>query len=120
MKTVIETLLEELLLITNLLKEKVTQDDTEPEDWLEILQQRQEIMNKIQSLLDKDNHLEPTLRNLFGEKILQLESEIKQSMDHKKQVLEKNIQKLNQTKNMNRQYGSSGYTAYGAFFDTKK
>ncbi|WP_139491169.1 flagellar protein FliT [Brevibacillus dissolubilis] len=131
--TPLEEVLEQLWTHTLALKELVDKEQVEPEEdnqvepeayaelWVTLLQQRQSMMNQIDTMIQQGATLSEDLKQRYIARIYQLDQEIAPKVMARKKMVEMQIGKLRRAKTANNQYaGQSGYNAYGAFFDKKK
>ncbi|MGD8190275.1 hypothetical protein ACQCN2_09865 [Brevibacillus ginsengisoli] len=120
----LEMLLEELVLLTQTLKSTIEQYSTTseevPDDWVDILEKRQLVMDQISLQLQEGSSLTEKQKLQLLD-IQQVDQHLIPLMVENKNKVQTQINQLNKTKVMNQQYNGYGVkTAYGAFFDKKK
>ncbi|WP_054025394.1 flagellar protein FliT [Bacillus sp. FJAT-28004] len=122
MNTSLDSLLNELLNHTLSLEQRVLDDNSEPEEWIELLNKRQEIIDLVSELLAQGLSFTDTQRKTYLQPAYEIDQKIVPIMDRKKQALGSEIMNMKKTQAVNQQYGDYGnsYSPYGAFFDKKK
>ncbi|WP_053373825.1 flagellar protein FliT [Paenibacillus sp. FJAT-27812] len=120
--TSLESLLNDFLHITRSLEERVVDENSEPEEWIELLDKRQEHINALTILLSQGIAFTDSQKKSCLQPAYEIDLRIFPIMDQKKKKLESEIINLKKSKAANQQYGDYGnsYSPYGAFFDTKK
>ncbi|MDT3417892.1 MULTISPECIES: hypothetical protein [Brevibacillus] len=120
MTTPMETLAEELLKVTLKLANTVKQEESDPNEWINMLEQRQQLMNDINAWLLKGETIGPRPLKYIQEAYV-LDNQVISVIKEKQEELQTNLLKINQLRVAGDRYSySSGPTGYGAFFDTKK
>jgi flagellar protein FliT len=119
--TSLDSLLNDFLLITLALEKRVLDDESEPEEWIELLNQRQVIMDCLSKLLSEGITISTTQKQAYLQPVYEVDLKIVPAMDRKKKELESEMANVRRSKAINQQYGGYGksYSPYGAFFDTK-
>lgn len=120
--TSLDFLLKDLLKSTYLLEKSLLDNESEPEEWIELLNQRQEIMDSLSILFSQGVSLTDAQKKSFLQPIHEVDLTIVPMIHRKKKVLEFEMINMNKSKAVNQQYGDFGhsYSPYGAFFDKKK
>lgn len=118
----LEALLNELLALTLSLEKAVQDEEEEPDTWLELLDERQEIMDELSELFAQGITLTEDQKRLYIQPLFDLDQKIVPMMGRRKQGVEVQMANLQKSKQVNMQYGGYGssYSPYGAFFDKKK
>ncbi|WP_419875553.1 hypothetical protein [Candidatus Pristimantibacillus sp. PTI5] len=118
----LDSLLNELLIYTQSLEQSVADDESEPEDWIELLDKRQEVMDSLSSIFSQGIQLTEDQKKNYLQPVNDMDLKIHPIMDRKKKLLESEMLNMNKSKAVNQQYGEFGqsYSPYGAFFDKKK
>lgn len=122
MNTSLDSLLNDFLINTLSLEQRVLDDTSEPEEWIELLDKRQELIESISGLLAQGFSFTEVQKKNYLQPAYEVDQKIVPLMDMKKQSLGTEIMNLKKTKAVNQQYGEYGnsYSPYGAFFDKKK
>lgn len=120
--TSLDSLLNDFLLCTLSLEKSVLEDESEPEEWIELLDNRQAVMESLSSLLAQGIPLTEAQKKNYLQPAYEVDQMIVPIMERKKKKLESDFVNLKKSQAINQQYGESGntYSAYGAFFDKKK
>jgi flagellar protein FliT len=122
MGTSLDSLLNDFLMNTLSLEQSVKDDYSEPEEWIELLNQRQEVIDSLSVLFEQGISLTDAQKKMYLQPAYEVDLRIVPLIDRKKKILEADMMNLNRSKAVNQQYGESGnsYSPYGAFFDKKK
>ncbi|MDQ8734017.1 hypothetical protein [Paenibacillus sp. LHD-38] len=122
MSTSLDSLLNDFLIGTHKLEQSVIDEDSEPEEWIELLNIRQEVIDSISELFAVGISLTEIQKKTYIHPAYEVDQRIVPIMDRKKKDLETDMMNLNRSKAVNQQYGEFGnsYSPYGAFFDKKK
>jgi hypothetical protein len=119
MTPTMDTLLEQLLLQT-LHLEKIVGDDSIPvEEWLAVVQDREETIQNIDLLVANGEPISVEHKQTYLRKIFEIDQRIGPVMLKKKRQAQEKWLKLQRSKQASQTYSSS-VNAYGAFFDKKK
>lgn len=122
MNAPLDSLLNDFLIYTLSLEKRVLDEYSEPEEWLELLSKRQELIDHISELLEQGVSFTETQKKVYLQPAYEADKKIAPLMDVRKRDLESDMVNLKKTQAVNQQYGEYGssYSAYGAFFDKKK
>lgn len=119
MEQTMDTLLASLHEKTQSLALLVEQKDSDIDQWMNYLDEREQIMQDIQTLVQ-----EGAVFTANQKERLALSSEINlrilPQMDIRKHDLQQKIENIQQNKAVRQFYNSEGPSGYGAFFDQKK
>lgn len=117
----LELLFKQLLLLSHELEKSVLQEEAEPEEWLDLLEKREEILSKISSTIDAGFVLPKEWNQQYAVPFWEMDQRLIPIMQEKQDEVSEKIEQLKRGKTANKQYGGyTGSPAYGAFFDTKK
>ncbi|MGG1664395.1 flagellar protein FliT [Brevibacillus sp. NRS-1366] len=117
---ILELLLQQLLLRSRELEQVVMQEESDPDEWLELLDKRGELMQQIADTTSQGVVLPPEWKAEYLDPFLELDQRIIPIMEEKQDQLSDKIAQLQRGKAVNKQYNGYGTAPYGAFFDTKK
>lgn len=122
MNASLDSLLNDFLNYTLSLEQRVLDDNSEPEEWLELLSMRQELIDYISELLVQGISFTDTQKKVYLQPAYEADRKIAPLMDLRKRDLEADMVNMKKTQAVNQQYGDFGgsYSPYGAFFDKKK
>ncbi|MGO4180752.1 hypothetical protein AB4Z17_06160 [Paenibacillus sp. TAF43_2] len=122
MNAPLDSLLNDFLIYTLSLEKRVLDEYSEPEEWLELLSKRQELIDHISELLEQGVSFTDTQKKVYLQPAYEADKKIAPLMDVRKRDLESDMVNMKKTQAVNQQYGEYGssYSAYGAFFDKKK
>jgi flagellar protein FliT len=112
------SMFERLLSLTLLLEERIMESDSDPEHWVELLEDRQAIMDQISAVAGPD--IPDGLKQEYVQKIREIDKRLIPVIRQKQEQMANKLAKLKQGKTMNKQYMGYSTPAYGAFFDKKK
>ena len=116
-----ETLLSELLTLTLQLEESIYREESDPEEWVRIIGERQSVIDQVASLQEQGVLITSDQKRDYISRVSQMDSVLIPAMELKKSELQRRIHNMNKSKAINQQYmGGSGYNPYGSFFDKKK
>lgn len=115
-----EERLEKLLSLSLLLEKSVLDAESDPDDWVDILEERQQVMDQIQTALAEGATVSDTDKQNFLAKAYEIDQRILPIMEGKKLDVQDELHKLQKKKLAQKQYHGSAISAYGAFFDRKK
>lgn len=97
------------------------QEDSDPEQWLEIIDKREQAIGHISEAIDQGFVLPKEWEQQYAKPYLEIDNRVIPLMQEKQDELSDKIDQLKRGQAANKQYGGySGSPAYGAFFDTKK
>jgi flagellar protein FliT len=117
----VETLMQEMLSHTQLLEECVSNPESEPEEWLKLLEEREQMIGELSRLLDNGEIISDQARTDYLTKVYEINQRLVPVIINRKQELSSKLAKLKQSQVANKQYtGDGAPVAYGAFFDKKK
>lgn len=122
MKTVeqtVDTLFNELLEATLRLEQAVANGESEPDSWLVILDEREEIISELTESGLTGATLTEAQREILG-KISEVNQRLIPLMDKRKQGVQKQLHNVQRSKMAMHSYNDEGPSGYGAFFDRKK
>ncbi|WP_169084615.1 flagellar protein FliT [Paenibacillus sp. PL91] len=122
MDTSLDSLLNDFLLHTLSLQQRVLDDDSEPEEWIDLLDKRQVVLESISRCLEKGFSFSEIQKKNYLQPAYEVDQKIIPIMDRKKQDLGSEIMNMKRSQAVTQQYGDFGstYSPYGAFFDKKK
>ncbi len=116
----LETLLERLLTLTLSLESLVMQEDADPQRWVEILDQRGEVMEQISGLDETGIRLSEEQKRTYLEKVHEIDQRVLPIMIEKKAGVQSQLHNIQRSKAVHQHYGGyRGYNPYGAFFDKR-
>lgn len=117
----VEPLFKQLLLHSHELEKAVQKEEAEPEEWLELLDKREEVLGQIADVIDRGFVLPEEWNAQYATPFLELDQRLLPIMQAKQDELSEKINQIQRGRTANKQYGGyGGSPAYGAFFDTKK
>jgi hypothetical protein len=117
----IEFLLGELLSLTLSLENRVRDDSTEPEVWIDLLDKRQDVIDKLSGLIATGYTLTDAQRKDYMEPAYRSDQNMIAIMHNKKDHSEWQLATVRRKRAANEQYSDFGKLAspYGAFVDKK-
>jgi flagellar protein FliT len=119
MEMTVDTLLESLLGATHRLEQAVLRKDSDPDEWLTLLDERGNLVEKL-----KEAGLRgANLNDIQRQQLLQInETNLRliPRMDERKQSVQKQLNNVQKSKLAMNSYQDEGPSGYGAFFDRKK
>lgn len=118
--TSLDFLLDDLLRLTISLEERVLDEESEPEEWTKLLDERQVVMDQLSGLFAEGASLTDSQKQTYIQPAFEVDKKIVPIMDREKKKLETQIANVQKSKTVNQQYGGYGASPYGAFFDKKK
>ncbi|MDQ0918585.1 hypothetical protein [Paenibacillus sp. V4I5] len=118
----LDSLLSDLLKLTISLEERVLDEESEPEEWIELLDQRQVIIDQLSGLFAEGVSLTEAQKQTYLQPAYEFDKKIVPIMDREMKKLESQLANIKISKAVNKQYGGYGASSspYGAFFDKKK
>jgi flagellar protein FliT len=118
----LDALLSNLLSLTLSLEKIVIDEESEPEAWIALLDQRQEVMDQLSALFADGVSVTDTQKQTYLQPSYEADQRIVPIMDRKKKEVEIELANVQKSKAANRQYVEYGNapSPYGAFFDKKK
>ncbi|MDR6553573.1 hypothetical protein [Paenibacillus qinlingensis] len=118
---VLDELLNQLLQLTLSLEQVVSEKESDPELWVELVSQRQVIMDELTNLFREGVTLTETQKQTIMQPAYEMNIKIVALMTQEKDKMAAQIANLQRSKAVNDQYGGLGNASpYGAFFDKKK
>ncbi|MFF0828371.1 flagellar protein FliT [Brevibacillus sp. NPDC003359] len=118
MEKTIEELLERLLRETLRLEEIVMQDDSEPEEWLTILDEREKLIELLQEK-GLEDRLTDSNRQLLSQ-VFAINQRLFPLIEGHKQEIQQKLNNVQRSRMVTNSYQDAGPNGYGAFFDRKK
>jgi flagellar protein FliT len=120
--TSLDSLLIDLLRLTLSLEKIVLNEESEPEKWIELLDERQEVMDQLSGLFAEGVTLTEAQEQIYLQPTYETDQKIVPIMDRKTKASETQLANVRKSKAVNQHYGgnSNSYSPYGAFFDKKK
>ncbi|WP_432775368.1 flagellar protein FliT [Brevibacillus gelatini] len=119
MEKTVEGLLDGLLKVTQRLEEVVSVKGSEPEEWLSLLDERENLILQIQKHELASESLSFSQKQQL-EQVYEINQRLIPKMDVRKQAVQKQLNNLQRTKLAMNSYNEAGPNGYGAFFDRKK
>lgn len=113
------TLLEGLYEATQRLEQAVAVKDSNPDDWLEILEEREKLIHQMQERFNAGLVLTDAQR-LQLTQVYEANQRLIPLIEGCKQSVQKQLNNLQRTKLAMNSYNEEGPNCYGAFFDRKK
>ncbi|MGE7272717.1 flagellar protein FliT [Brevibacillus panacihumi] len=114
----IDQLLGHLFDKTTSLLQLIEQAESEPEEWASLLDEREKVIENVQSILATGYMFSPAQKQQL-EQMQQMNLQIMPMMEQRKMHVQKKLEEIRQKKAATQFYNSGGATAYGAFFDRK-
>ncbi|RNB85232.1 flagellar protein FliT [Brevibacillus panacihumi] len=118
MDQTVDVLLDRLFEASLRLEQAVIKEESEPDDWLAILDEREEIVLQFQGSGITGFMLTAAQREQLG-KINELNQRLIPLMDERKQGVQKQLNNVQRSKQAMHSYNDEGPSGYGAFFDRK-
>ncbi|MBH0328303.1 flagellar protein FliT [Brevibacillus brevis] len=118
MEMTINALLGELLQATQRLEQTVTLKDSDAEEWLAILDEREVLIGTLKERVE-EVELTPAQRVQMVE-IHEINQRVIPLIDGRKQGVQQQLNNLQRSKLAMNTYNEAGPNGYGAFFDRKK
>lgn len=97
----------------------VEQEDSDLDEWMKFLDEREQIMKDVQTYVQNGVGFTESQKQLLAQ-MNEINLRILPQMDIRKQDLQQKIGNIQQNKAVRQFYNSEGLTGYGAFFDQKK
>ncbi|MDF2683551.1 MAG: hypothetical protein K0R47_4741 [Brevibacillus sp.] len=119
MEKTIDSLLERLLEATQRLEQAVTLTDSDPDGWLTILDEREELIGRVRESAIDGTALTATQRQQLTQ-VYEINQRLLPLMDGRKQGVQKQLNNVQRSKMAMNTYHDMGPSGYGAFFDRKK
>lgn len=119
MDQTVDALLDCLLEATLRLEQAVKNEGSEPDEWLAILDEREELGTIIQGSGLTGSTLTEAQREQLS-KINEFNQRLIPFMDKRKQGVQKQLSNVQRSKQALHSYNDEGPSGYGAFFDRKK
>ncbi|CAM3520873.1 flagellar protein FliT [Brevibacillus invocatus] len=114
----VDALLDRLLEATLRLEQAVTHTESDPDEWLAILDERDELISKIQDSTLTSSTASDLQREKLT-KIYDVNQRLIPLMDKQKQGVQNQLNKVQRSKQAMHSYNDEGPSGYGAFFDRK-
>lgn len=118
MEQKVDQLLEDMFDKTRRLASIVEKTDSEPDEWMAILDEREKVIHDVQLLLSEGYILTDRQKQQL-EQMQELNLQMMPQMEQAKQHVKKKLDEIRQKKAARTFYNGSGLTGYGAFFDTR-
>jgi flagellar protein FliT len=120
--SIIDLLLDELLSLTVSLENRVKDNSSEPTAWIDLLDQRQEVIDKLSGLIATGYAITEDQRKKYIEPAYRSDQRIIAIMNNKKDNSEMQLARVRRNRAVSEQYSDYGRlaTPYGAFLDKKK
>ena len=117
----LDMLLNELLEHTRRLQSRLL-EDAEPEEWNDLLDQRQNVIQQLNERFEAGATLSDEQKRIYLQPAAEADMNLIPVMNRKKQLLAVEMANFRKSKAANDQYGGYGgsTSAYGAFFDKRK
>ncbi|MED1722399.1 flagellar protein FliT [Brevibacillus parabrevis] len=119
MEKTVDDLLEGLLNATLRLEEVVSLKESEPEEWLSLLDKRESLISQMQKHEAANESLSFSQKQQL-EQIYEINQRLTPLMDARKQGVQQQLNNLQRSKLAMNSYNEAGPNGYGAFFDRKK
>ncbi|WP_312109734.1 flagellar protein FliT [Brevibacillus reuszeri] len=119
MTEMIDELIERLVAATVSLEQVVRVTDSEPEDWLSLLDERDEIIERIKQSGKNSTSLSNVQQQQF-EKIQDINERLLPIINERMQGVQQQLNNVQRSKLAMNSYNEVGPNGYGAFFDRKK
>lgn len=117
----LESLLKDLLDHSLELVGLVEDEDSDQEAWVQVLDERQGIMDHVSALLTQGATLTDLHKAEYLAKVYAIDQKLTPIIEERKAEVDAQLVTARKTKQMNQKYHhDSGYSPYGAFFDKKK
>ncbi|MCM3590183.1 flagellar protein FliT [Brevibacillus borstelensis] len=118
METKYEAVLKELLQLTIELEQTVMREDSEPDEWLLLLDEREKWINEMGKFETKAPSLSE--HRVLLSQIQEINQRLMPVMANRKQALQKKLTEIQKSKTAMNTYYETGPNAFGAFFDSKR
>jgi len=115
----VDAMLDRLLESTILLEQIVIDDNADPDEWISVLDEREELIAIIQGSGLTGERLTEVQRDKFS-KINEVNQRLIPIMDNRKQGVQKQLRNVQRSKQAMHSYNDDGPNGYGAFIDRKK
>lgn len=119
MEKTIDSLVDRLLEATLRLEQAVTLKDSDPDGWLTILDEREELIGQMRENAIDGAALTATQRQQLTQ-VFETNQRLIPLMDGRKQGVQKQLNNVQRSKMAMNTYQDMGPSGYGAFFDRKK
>lgn len=117
----LESLLEILLEQTEAIEKCVLNEESDPEDWNQLIDSRQKIMDQISSWIERGYIIQSDLQEKYIIKAHQINEKLLPIMEQKKNAISEKMGSITSTKNTVKKYNHYSNIAYfSSFFDQKK
>jgi len=118
-KTSVDSLMQQMLEATQRLEQAVMVKDSDPDGWLTILDEREELIGQMQHSVIDGTALTASQRELLTQ-VYDLNQRLMPLMDNRKQDVQKQLNNAQRSRQALNTYHDMGPSGYGAFFDRKK
>jgi len=122
MAEAMEGLLEDLLSLTKQLERalmNISDEDT-GDNWLEMLDERQRVMDQISEQVKRGYVISPEQKESFIAPAYAIDQQLVSLLQERKNDVQSQISRMNSLKKAKSLYSPGGMSAYGAFFDKRK
>ncbi|WGV59599.1 flagellar protein FliT [Brevibacillus brevis] len=119
MENSVDVLIESLLAATLRLEQEVSAKDSEPEVWLSLLDERENLILQAQKQELVSESLSESQRKKM-EQIFEINQRLVPLINNRKQGVQQQLNNLQRSKLAMNTYNEAGPNGYGAFFDRKK
>lgn len=104
------------------MEQRILEDNSEPEEWVELLDKRQAVIDLVSVALEHGCSFTEIQKQTYLQPAYEVDQRIFPIMNRKKQNLGSEIMNMKRSQAVNQQYGDYGnsHSPYGAFFDKKK
>ncbi|TKI58595.1 flagellar protein FliT [Brevibacillus antibioticus] len=119
MEKTVEGLLENILATTIRLEQVVSVKDSEPDEWLALLEERENLISQLQKFKVDSESLSSTQKQQM-EQIYEINQRLIPLIDVRKQGVQQQLNNVQRSKLAMNSYNEAGPNGYGAFFDRKK
>lgn len=117
----LEALLQTILDQTVALESSVLDENSEPDEWSRLLDERQQTMDQLSELIDRGMALSEDQKRNYVAKAYAIDQRLEPVMNGRKKSLGEKIGSITSTKNTVKKYNHYSNIAYfSSFFDQKK
>lgn len=121
MTTSPDALLDQLMSCTLALEESIRQEETDPDEWVKWLEEREQIIDKLEILKRNNVPWTTEARRKRLQQIYEIDMRIFPLMKEKQDQIKLKLKELQQVKKATNHYTNAyAVTEYGAFFDKRK
>lgn len=119
MEQLLDGFVHQLLQQTERLEDHVIQNESDPDQWLVILDSREELIEKIQDQVNEGIPLTETNLQILS-KVHEINERLVPNMLYRKNGVQNQLNNIQRSKLAINTYNEAGPSAYGAFLDRKK